>query len=892
MTAKMFLLYGISPYDPLLKEELLAYIPYYPSQYNWYAYPPLPLFIFSLGYLLYMIFSKLTGIEGLLFERFFVGLVISLGDILLAYFSYKLGIEISGQNKAEKIERAILFNPFIIFVSSLWGMIDSWSAAFLVGSIYFIVKRENKKAAIFFGLSALVKQLTILLAPLFLAYLIKKSSIKDLLMFIITSVSTFLFVSFPFLMMHPNNFIYQVFMFHIGRPPQGVSLPSIIYLGLSSLAYQQTYGFMAIDMISSIITFISFVVMIVVLLWIAIKYLSIDENDNIFFLQAFVLSLLVILFLNKVSNPQYFVLLAGVGIVYGYSMPEKSSIDRINSILYMVMSLMILTTIGGINFLWLPKYSKLTIMRTLWCIFIRKDTITYTPTIIMISIFSILITVKLCWLFIETLYMESMASKISFLHPPRAWRAELIYRMRSISKRIITSVESNLRISVVCIILVCVVGGLLAGRISKEKSTTTMNMNHPTSNKLVGIFYEWYINPTHDRETPGGPWENAKLRPVDGYYDSSLVRLEKDIEVFKDLGIDFIVIDVTSMGALLSEQVVDKLIESNLSVCIMINLTDLLYDPMVPKVVYKNDTSNIRERYLELVPDNIQLVRNQINNVMDRFSNLENNLQVGNNSAIIISGIQRFMPGWRYESKSYLASSLIEMYEDRYDTENISLVLDIIRNDTGWNATSVDDLIDEYYPPNISQLISNGSYNVWIEAFRYAWNRDILGLLPQNVSIIMGYECLPLCLIDRETLENVSISVFPYPNRYIMFDGYEFIEKQERNLEEGKSNLVISVPNYIYDRNMRILINESPMYNETWRIATCNNVDIVIIFGWNIYSTGSVIEPTYEFGNKTLSITKVKIKIYKGGEIQFRFLGIQKAHKMEAMITKREEECM
>ncbi|MEX0568083.1 MAG: hypothetical protein Q6363_002860, partial [Candidatus Njordarchaeota archaeon] len=97
--AKLFVLEGISPYDPVMDEKLISYIPYYPTQFNWYAYPPLPLFIFSAGYLLYLLFAAI-GIRGSLFERFFVGLSISCGDLLLAYYVYKIADLRSGKRNA------------------------------------------------------------------------------------------------------------------------------------------------------------------------------------------------------------------------------------------------------------------------------------------------------------------------------------------------------------------------------------------------------------------------------------------------------------------------------------------------------------------------------------------------------------------------------------------------------------------------------------------------------------------------------------------------------------------------------------------------------------------------------------------------------------------------
>ena len=878
-TTRLFLLEGILPYDPIMEQKLLAYIPYYPSQYNWYAYPPLPLLIFSMGYVLYLLFSLVFGINGVFFERFFVGLSISFGDIVLAYFSHKLGLEISGQKKARKIELSILFNPFIIFVSSLWGMIDSWSAAFFVASIYYLSRNQHKKAAIYYALSILVKQLTLLLAPIFIVFQMRRTGGKGAIKFIAIASATFIIVSLPFIIMHPANFIYQVFLFHLGRYPQGVSVPGVIFIATYTLISQSGGSLAELRLLSTSITFISFVLMTVFILWISTKLLSADSLNNGYFLSAIFTALLVILFLNKVSNPQYFVLLSSIGIIYGYTVGGESALIRTESISKTVMCLMILTTLGGINFFSLSPYMKLSILRTLWIMFIKKDAIIYTPSMAIISMITIIATLKLYWLFIETYLHESLSLKLEMYTSEQSRLWGIVGKLKVLSRRIIFTLESGNRstIIILAIILTGFVIGIVANRVSYQSSINSQPPENQTENrvsKYVGIFYNWYINPLHDFNKSCGPWSNAKLVPIDGFYDSSTQRLEKDLEVMSEIGVDFLLIDVMSTGALLTEQIAETIQKHNLSFALFINISRLIDDPTTPQLTYKFGTENITEKYLELNPNNIYLIKKQISGIIQRFNQFPNYFKTDNRSMFVIHGLQRFLPGWSYESKSYLTSALLDMYKEKYnDTDNETVLLSHISNETQWNISSIDDLINRYYPKNISDLITNETYGPWIQAFQYAWSRDILSLIPSNISAVITVEYMPVNLIPIKLLDNMSVSLVPYPNRYVMFNQTDYNTLQEQYIKSNRTRLLLAIPNYIVDKNHSILINSSTLYNDTWKIAIKENINITLIYGWNIYSSGSAIEPTREFGNKTLEITRIYVKLYKGENIQFKFVG-------------------
>ena len=759
MTAKLFVLEGLLPYDPAMEDKLIAYIPYYPSQFNWYAYPPIPFMIFVLGYLLYLLFSQF-GLKGIFFERFFVGFLISMGDIPLAFYSCKLGRELYDEKTALRIERAILFNPFIIFVSSFWGMIDGWSTAFLVASIYYIMRREYSKSALFYALSFLVKQLTLFFAPLILAYLAKRETTKTSLKYVLTSTLVSLVICGPFLALYPKNFAYQVFLFHIGRYPQGVSIPATIFIMLVSLLGPTPSDRLLVDSLSNIVTFASFTVMIMLLIYIALRYMASDLMDNRYFMQALLVSFLIVLFLNKVSNLQYFVTAVVLGII-GSPGIDVCLRDRMKAFSNTALILSILMTFGAINFFSHAFYLRIGIFRILWVAFIRKDVALVSPVAVIISILIVITTVRLYYIFIEIFIEYFPRLRLAF---PWAIRRPVLasQKVGMLLRRIAYSIGSK-HMAVFCMAIITV--GALASLVMRNNANNsgwTHNQSTlMTSRKkehMVGIFYKWYIKEAyHEYDVPSGPWRNAKLTPIDGYYESSLKKLAKDLSLMKDIGIDFIIIDVLSVRVGLADQIIEVTSENNMSFCILVNITSVLYDLGVVSHTYTDRRSNKSDIYFELHPGNLNLLKNYVMEIYSRYLEHPKIIHVNTSPLVLFEGIQRFLPGWEYGSQDLLISYLVQMIEERENITDDNEVLAWFSENLNWSVESLDDLRD-YYPRNITDFLTNESNTIWREVFRYAWRKEIMELLPQNATIAVLMEHLPDGLIeDSDLMETADL---------------------------------------------------------------------------------------------------------------------------------------
>ncbi|MEX0569317.1 MAG: hypothetical protein Q6363_009230, partial [Candidatus Njordarchaeota archaeon] len=443
----------------------------------------------------------------------------------------------------------------------------------------------------------------------------------------------------------------------------------------------------------------------------------------------------------------------------------------------------------------------------------------------------------------------------------------LAEKIRTFIKRIVWVLESSPKIGLGIILLlvgfsiVSVIAG--HGVSFAEQNDADDIAGHISYRKVVGVFYRWIVNPAHDTNISAGYWSNAKLRPLDGYYDSSSARLVRDISIMRKVGVKTIIFDVFTMGGLLVSQITDIIEEENMSILMYFNLSLVLEDPLIPTFSYFPE-QNISDLFFEFSPRNIMLIKSQILALLSELEGSNSLVRYDNRTAIVVSGLQRFLPGWKEESRRYLAAALVEMIESEYNVDNKTITMNIINNLTGWNASTVDDLIYDYYPQTLYDFISNESCKIWLEAFKYAWLRDMTEIFRNSVIgtyVISGYEILPISIVSLDMIRKVSDDVFTCPNRYSVSDGKLYVSLQQDMIDRYNSNIIITVPNFVTNYT-KILVNNSQMYNNTWRLAIDRNVSFVFIYGWNLYGTGSVIEPTVEFEYYTLNLTRSYVKEY------------------------------
>lgn len=97
----------------------------------------------------------------------------------------------------------ILFNPVLIFNSSVWGQIDAVLTLFLLLSVYFLNKNSLVLSSLFFGLALLVKPQAIAIIPVFFLYLFKRFSPGNILRLSLPFLVSVTLVSWPFFLEKP-----------------------------------------------------------------------------------------------------------------------------------------------------------------------------------------------------------------------------------------------------------------------------------------------------------------------------------------------------------------------------------------------------------------------------------------------------------------------------------------------------------------------------------------------------------------------------------------------------------------------------------------------------------------------------------------------------------------
>ncbi len=131
-----------------------------------------------------------------------------LGIIALLYFFVR-----DLRDKKSGFIAASLFSfvPVFWYNSSLWGQTDSVFALPMLGAFYALYKGKIKLSVLLYGLAILTKPTCFFALPIFAFWLIKKSSLRELLSSIVVFALEVLLLYLPF---HPQNLLSWVFTFY------------------------------------------------------------------------------------------------------------------------------------------------------------------------------------------------------------------------------------------------------------------------------------------------------------------------------------------------------------------------------------------------------------------------------------------------------------------------------------------------------------------------------------------------------------------------------------------------------------------------------------------------------------------------------------------------------
>ena len=177
-------------YPPLWLFCLLAVYPLYAMIVN----PTYPIHVSSLWQAMYTTHNPCEAYRSFIPKNlplldFLIKFPLALSDVTIGLLLFKTIKKFSGKNRAYEYTRLWILNPYVIFISAVWGMFDSLPALFTMVAIYFFLQEKYDKSAISLALGALFKMYPILFAPILSLICCKKSKR-------VTSALKYLLISF------------------------------------------------------------------------------------------------------------------------------------------------------------------------------------------------------------------------------------------------------------------------------------------------------------------------------------------------------------------------------------------------------------------------------------------------------------------------------------------------------------------------------------------------------------------------------------------------------------------------------------------------------------------------------------------------------------------------
>ena len=887
--AKQFVLEGKTPYDVVMEDPPYIYLPFAPYIQNWYAYPPLPLLIFSAFYLLYLILP----VRGVFWERFFIKLPMALGDILLAWVIGRIMTELGKNEKRLLAEKSVLFNPFIIYLSSIWGMFDATVLAFLLLSILYLMQNKYELSGIFLGVAVLMKQTAVLAGLILFITVWKRENLKKAIQLFVVSGATFSVVSLPFLIDNFQGFLMQNLSLHANRPPWGFNIFALIYIApqvpnllirlvehfqlttlpVNSLLYLINYK----SILNSILSLISFTLLSAGILHIALSHMSRDhsgKNGLLCLLHSNMLIYGIFLWFNKVTNEQYFIYFIGFTLILAlYSDHRKYlTIFKRFSVFIPLASMII-----GLRIL-------LFVPQDIWIMLLGVEKSTEILSLSPLGgylngiavIFSVISGILMSYVMIKVFafflpyfkiapymtYVRSEIEKISLVHLRKIFM--LISKHLSYKKLL------------AFVFLILLINNIPKTISSLQSMNSTGIIN---DDKLVGIYYLWWANPTHNSSVKAGPWINTSLTPIEGYYDTTRPYVVEDISEFKRMGIDFAVLDYIPGDQFLVDLFAEICSEEEFRFIISINLHRYLkqYD-ITENLAPHLENGSVIEGYYSLSNETIYSINSFYYDILMAI-HYNSYLNMSGSLPVIIRGINIVMPGWSYEEKTFLAKKLVEMYIQNYNLSGKNAALRKISEKWGTTIYTFDQLLS-FYPASIENFRHPKTEieKDWRRTFVYAWKtlwRDFINMLKMEIdeNIVLYFEVAenPLDLISIEDFYELGVNSFVYfPNEESDDIINTFLDSIETiyNLSSiHDSRFIASVFPQFNKINYPPLskFEVINLYSHIWTeiLNMSKNLDIIVVYAWNDYHHASVIEPTVEYGYKLANLTSFYVSSFK-----------------------------
>jgi uncharacterized membrane protein len=161
MAAGYLVAHGESPYAPTSVSSVFG-SSLFPDPVAGIGYPPPWSLVLALSYL-----ASYNIIPNLILYNFAIKIPIVIGNILLALFVGRMTLgATSNSAKSEKATRFMLFNPFVIYTTAIWGQFDTISVLLMLLAIFELSQGRRRLSALALGGAIAFKVIPIVVLPL------------------------------------------------------------------------------------------------------------------------------------------------------------------------------------------------------------------------------------------------------------------------------------------------------------------------------------------------------------------------------------------------------------------------------------------------------------------------------------------------------------------------------------------------------------------------------------------------------------------------------------------------------------------------------------------------------------------------------------------------------
>lgn len=848
------LLGGLTPYAAA--EAGLSYIYMtwsWPPLNTWYAYPPLPLLVMTP-----FVFAAdaLGGAPWLMRVAFKIPFI--LGVLALAAVGALLLRAWGRPDGARAFEKAVLLNPFLIFVTAVWGMFDVWVAVSLVVTLLLLERRLFGWAGAALAVGALFKLFPVFVGPALALVAWRRGSrgVRDALRFVAAAAVTFLAVSVPFFVANPQGFVGQVVGLHAARPPQGLSVFVLPYEVGSALGVTTT----AAAAESAVLGFLPLALLLVAIIVLTVASTRARTGPDV---AVSLLALVVgVLLVNKVMNEQYLVMPIALLALVAFATGSDAFLNgyRVATRGALVAGLLM----GWHVFTFFPPDVADVVFRAHPGAVVEQVRITLgiLPHHFRAIPFFLSFAALVPFLVFSVSLIAREASVAA--RWARAWVDAPIGRRRRAGRALRSA-------GLACILVLPLAAPAAVS--AWQDAPLDERAPLPSDDARVGAFYYlWWSNPSHDPGLLYGDWrKGVSQTPLDGYFSMNAAKVRSDFATMRENGVDLVLLSYHDYELGYIPTVLEAAYEAGILVAPLLELEEVYASPAHQNVDAEGQPLG-RDAGFAMTDATRGAIVEYSSRALALFDDAPAAYRPGGELAVFY--FDSYFSG--YDARPEFQERLVAAADARLAASGDP------------ERPTVDELRDAL-PADLDAFRTPGPLSaVWHDAYAELYKDFWRGALADLES-----RHGPLFAVSGETwngeapsYHGVRIAIegqdvfdasYVYSPSFVWVfhrdDAYEenLARWQERMTlaaqhARGRGQPVIATVAAAYDdRPLRgergfVIPPEAPdgtsTYDALWRIALDARPDIVLVATFNEFFEGTGIEPTEEFGDSLLAETK------------------------------------